>query len=292
MDPQFVVTRFAPSPTGALHLGHAFAALFAYDAAQAAAGRFLVRIEDIDLARCRADLEAAIFADLAWLGLRWETPVRRQSEHLDDYRAALDRLTAAGLTYPCFCTRRQIADEIARSASAPQGPDGPIYPGTCRQLDPIDVRDRLADGMPHVVRLDMGKALRQVGTPLWFHESSRDLAIPHGRIAAQPEIFGDVVLARKDAPTSYHLAVTVDDALQEVSLVTRGEDLFPSTHVHRLLQALLDLPVPEWRHHRLIRDDHGRRLAKRDDARALARYRADGVTPEEIRRDLGLSSPG
>lgn len=286
--PPPVVTRFAPSPTGALHLGHAYAALFASGAAGAAGGRFLVRIEDIDAGRCRPDLEAAIFADLAWLGLGWEEPVRRQSQHLDDYAEALGCLAAAGLTYPCFCTRRQILDEIARAASAPQGPDGPVYPGTCRGLHAGEARERVAAGEPHVTRLRMAEALRRVGRPLAFVESGCGIAIAPGVIEARPEIFGDVVLARKDAPTSYHLAVTVDDALQGVTLVTRGEDLFPSTHVHRLLQALLGLAVPEWRHHRLIRDEAGRRLAKRDAARALAALRAEGVTPAEIRRQLGI----
>lgn len=283
-----VVTRFAPSPTGALHLGHAFAALFACDAARAAGGRFLVRIEDIDAGRCRPELEAAILADLSWLGLAWEEPVWRQSEHLDGYAAALGELAAAGLTYPCFCTRRQILDEIARAASAPQGPDGPVYPGTCRGLDADEARARIGAGEPHVVRLRMDEALRRVARPLTFVESGSGIAVAAGVIEARPEVFGDVVLARRDAPTSYHLAVTVDDARQGVTLVTRGEDLLPSTHVHRLLQALLDLPVPEWRHHRLIRDEAGRRLAKRDADRALAALRAEGVTPAEIRRRLGL----
>lgn len=282
------VTRFAPSPTGALHLGHAYAALFAHEAARSTDGRFLVRIEDIDAGRSRRDLEAAILDDLAWLGLAWELPVRRQSEHLADYRAALAHLAAADLTYPCFCTRREILDEIARAASAPHGPDGPIYPGTCRHLDPAETRSRLDTGETHVVRLRMDEALRRTARPLTFVESGREVSIPNGTIEAHPEIFGDVVLARKDAPTSYHLAVTVDDALQGVTLVTRGEDLAPSTHVHRLLQALLDLPVPEWRHHRLLRDENGKRLAKRDRSRELATLRAEGVTPEDIRRQLGF----
>lgn len=281
-----VVTRFAPSPTGALHLGHAFAAVFASEAA--ATGRFLVRIEDIDAGRCRPELEAAIFADLAWLGLSWESPVRRQSEHLEDYGAALARLSSAGLTYPCFCTRREIIDEIARSGSAPHGPEGPLYPGSCRDLDPSEVRDRVQAGAPHVLRLRMDEALRHVAAPLVFWESGHGAGVPTGRIEARPGSFGDVVLARKDAPTSYHLAVTVDDAAQGVTLVTRGADLFPSTHVHRLLQALLDLPVPEWRHHRLVCDERGRRLAKRDDARALAHLRHQQARPEEVRRSLGF----
>lgn len=286
MNPPPVVTRFAPSPTGALHLGHAYAALYAFDAARTAGGRFLLRIEDIDGARSRSDMEAAILADLAWLGIEWETPVRRQSEHLHDYRDALTRLRDAGLTYPCFCTRRDILDEVARSAAAPHGPDGPIYPGTCQRLDAAAVGARLAAGEPHAVRLRMDEALRRIPRRLTFVESGSDTAVPRGRIEAHPEVFGDVVLARKDAPTSYHLAVSVDDALQGVTLVTRGEDLFPSTHVHRLLQELLALPVPEWRHHRVICDEHGRRLAKRDQARSLATLRAAGTTAEEIRHRL------
>lgn len=282
------VTRFAPSPTGALHLGHAFAALFAYETAISTGGRFLLRIENIDAGRSRPELEVAILDDLAWLGLAWERPVRRQSEHLADYVDALARLTATDLTYPCFCTRREILDEIARAASAPHGPDGPIYPGTCRHLDPNETSSRIDAGEAHVVRLRMAEALRRTARPLTFHESGREVSIPTGTIEAHPEVFGDVVLARKDAPTSYHLAVTVDDALQGVTLVTRGEDLAPSTHVHRLLLALLDLPVPEWRHHRLVRDESGKRLAKRDRSRELAALRAEGTTPEEIRQQLGF----
>ena len=271
------VTRFAPSPTGYLHLGHAYAALFAHAAARETRGRFLLRIEDIDTGRCRPEFDAAILDDLAWLGLDWETPVRRQSEHRDEYAAALARLDAMGLIYPCFCTRAEIRAEVARAADAPQGPDGPTYPGTCRTLSAGERAERTARGDAYALRLDMRSALTRGPTLTW-----RDRV--RGTIAAMPEKFGDVVLARKDVPTSYHLAVTLDDARQGVTLVTRGEDLAPTTDIHRLLQALLDLPTPEYHHHRLLHDDTGKRLAKRDRAATLRDLRAAGRTPEEVRR--------
>lgn len=273
------VTRFAPSPTGYLHLGHAHAALFARRAA--AGGRFLLRLEDIDPGRCQPAFAAAIVEDLAWLGLTWETPVRHQSHHMADYAAALARLREMGLLYPCFCTRREIRDEIARSGHAPHGPDGPLYPGTCRRLEPGQREARLAAGDDHALRLDMTAAARRTG-PLAWHDRAR------GAQAARPEAFGDVVLARKEVATSYHLAVTIDDAIQGITLVTRGEDLFPATHVHRLLQALLDLPVPEWHHHGLLADAAGQRLAKRGDAAALRAYRATGHSPAEVRAMAGF----
>lgn len=273
-------TRFAPSPTGWLHLGHAFAALFASQ--QAGSGRFLIRLEDIDAMRARPEYEEAIYEDLAWLGLSWEKPVRRQSDHLDDYRAALGQLEAKGLLYPCFCTRREIQDEIARAGNAPQGPDGPLYPGTCRHLDADERQQRLASGAAYALRLDVMKALKLLEAPLTFTELSR------GEIIADPSIFGDVVLARKDTPASYHLAVVVDDALQGITLVTRGEDLLPATHLHRLLQQLLGLPLPRWHHHQLITDETGKRLAKRDDARSLRSLREAGWTPERVRGAIGL----
>lgn len=268
-------TRFAPSPTGWLHLGHAFAALFA--SREADGGSFLIRLEDIDATRARPEYEEAIFEDLAWLGLSWEKPVRRQSDHFDDYRSALGQLEAKGLLYPCFCTRREIQDEIARAGNAPQGPDGPLYPGTCRHLDADERQQRLASGAAYALRLDVMKALKLLDAPLTFTELSR------GEITADPSIFGDVVLARKDTPASYHLAVVVDDALQGITLVTRGEDLLPATHLHRLLQHLLGLPVPRWHHHRLLTDESGKRLAKRDDARSLRSLREAGWTPERVR---------
>lgn len=274
------ITRFAPSPTGYLHLGHAHAALFAQRAA-GDDGRFLLRIEDIDPGRCDPVFEAAIAEDLAWLGLSWEKPVRHQSAHLDDYAAALARLQDMELLYPCFCTRRDIQAEIARSAQAPHGPDGPIYPGTCKRLDPAQRQSRLAEGHSHALRLDVAMAARRAG-PLTWHDRN------HGMQTAEPALFGDVVLARKEVATSYHLAVTVDDALQGITLVTRGEDLFAASHIHRLLQALLDLPVPDWQHHSLLADAHGKRLAKRSDAAAIRTLRAAGHKPADVRALAGF----
>lgn len=272
------VTRFAPSPTGWLHLGHAYAALFAQEAA--AGGRFLIRLEDIDGTRARPEYEEAIFEDLEWLGLNWERPVRRQSDHFDDYRSALAKLEALGVLYPCFCTRREIQEEISRAGNAPQGPDGPLYPGTCRNRSTDERADRIAAGEAYALRLDVAKAAAQVSGRLDWADRGR------GSFLAHPDVFGDVVLARKDTPTSYHLAVVVDDALQGVTLVTRGEDLLEATHLHRLLQELLALPVPEWHHHQLITDETGKRLAKRDDARSLRSLRAAGWTPERVRAAL------
>lgn len=276
-----VVTRFAPSPTGRLHLGHAFAALFAARAARVAGGRFLLRIEDIDATRCRPAFEQAIYDDLAWLGLDWERPVRRQSEHLDDYRAALARLQARGLVYPCFCTRAAIRAEIARAGAAPHGAEGPVYPGTCRRLSADARADRMAAGAAYALRLDAARAAAETGPLTW-----RDRA--HGTVTADPLRLGDVVLARKETPTSYHLSVTLDDAVQGVTLVTRGADLFEATHVHRLLQALLALPTPDYHHHRLIEGPSGERLSKRAGAPTLAALREAGRTPAEIRAMIGF----
>lgn len=273
-----IVTRFAPSPTGRLHLGHAYSAWLAHRFAREHGGRFLLRLEDIDPGRCREEFVDGIFEDLAWLGLDWDGPVRRQSQHLGDYAAALDRLRRLGLVYPCFCTRKAIADEIAASGHAPHGPDGPLYPGACRRLGAAERAARLAAG-PHAWRLDMAAAIVRTG-PLTWRDSRA------GTVTATPEAFGDVVLARKDAPTSYHLAVVHDDALQRVSDVVRGEDLFAATHVHRLLQALLGLPTPSYHHHPLIRDAAGKRLAKRDRAATLAELRAAGVSPQQVIADL------
>ena len=269
------VTRFAPSPTGALHLGHAYSALFAYEAARG--GRFILRIEDIDTTRCRPEFEQGIFEDLAWLGLAWEQPVRRQSEHREEYAAALARLRDAGLVYPCFCTRAEIKAEIARAGEAPHGPDGPVYPGTCRALSDSERAAKIAAGTPYALRLDTTKGREQAGPLEW-----RDRA--HGTLAATPEIFGDVVIARKETPTSYHLAVTLDDHLQGISLVTRGEDLLASTHVHRLLQALLDLRTPLYHHHPLIRGADGERLAKRAGAPTLQSLREAGHSAAEVKQ--------
>jgi glutamyl-Q tRNA(Asp) synthetase len=273
------VTRFAPSPTGHLHLGHALAALVAWDFAARNATTFLLRIEDIDRTRCRREYEDDLMDDLHWLGLSWPEPVRRQSEHLDDYAAALDRLRALGVVYPCFCTRAAIEREVAAMTSAPHGPEGPLYPGTCRALGDGERDARLAAGTGHAWRFDVAQATALAG-PLEWHDQR------HGRHPARPEVLGDVVLARKDIGTSYHLAVVVDDAAQEISLVTRGEDLLPCTHLHRLLQHLLGLPVPEWAHHPLVRDADGRRLAKRDHATSLRTLRAQGLTPADVRDRL------
>jgi glutamyl-Q tRNA(Asp) synthetase len=276
------VLRFAPSPTGALHLGNGYSALYSFAAARRLGGRFLLRVEDIDLTRCRPEHEAAMLDDLAWLGLVWEKPVRRQSEHMADYAAALDTLTAAGLTYPCFCTRKQIAREIAAAPSAPHGPDGPLYPGTCRGLSAAERQDRIASGAVYAIRLDSGLAAARVGPGLQWHDRRQ------GAQALRAGLHGDVVLARKDIPTSYHLAVTVDDALQGITLVTRGADLFAASHVHRLLQALLNLPTPEYDHHPLLRDDAGVRLAKRDGAISLAQWRREGHGLARLRQAMRL----
>ncbi|WP_029011670.1 tRNA glutamyl-Q(34) synthetase GluQRS [Niveispirillum irakense] len=277
-----IVTRFAPSPTGYLHLGHALSALFAWDAAsQVPGGRFLLRIEDIDPHRCRPEFDAALREDLSWLGLSWPEPVRRQSEHMADYQAALDRLGALGVTYPCFCSRKDIADEIARAGNAPHlvamGPEGPLYPGLCRHLDRDAAAARVVAGESHAIRLDVAKAVALTG-PLSWHDRGR------GLIAADAGLLGDVVLARRDVPTSYHLSVVVDDALQGVTLVTRGEDLFHATHIHRLLQALLGLPVPDYHHHGLLMNEEGVRLSKRDGATALRALREAGLDPASIRQ--------
>lgn len=276
------VTRFAPSPTGHLHLGHAHAALFAFHRARRDGGRFLLRIEDIDAGRCRPEFDAAIREDLAWLGLDWEEPVRRQSEHPADFAAALARLEGLGLLYPCFCTRKEIVAEIAAAGAAPHGPDGPLYPGTCRRLGENARRRLIAEGRPHALRLDTQAAAARAG-PLTWYDGGR------GVMAAEPRMFGDVVLARKDTPSSYHLAVTVDDHLQGVTLVTRGADLFDATHIHRLLQALLGLETPDYHHHPLLADDSGRRLAKRDRALTLRALRGAGHTPAELRALAGFA---
>jgi glutamyl-Q tRNA(Asp) synthetase len=278
-----ITTRFAPSPTGFLHLGHAFSALTAWRRARAAGGRFLLRLEDIDSGRCRAEFSEAILFDLAWLGLDWDGEVRAQSAHFPDYRATLDALDARGLLYPCFCTRADILREIGDSAVAPHTPDGaPLYPGTCRAL-PADIRAaRIANGMPHALRLDMTRAMALIGTDhLTFEEEGTEI------VACAPEKFGDLVLARKDAPASYHLCVTHDDALQGVTLVTRGQDLMAATDVQRLLQALMGWPAPVYAHHRLLTDASGRRLAKRDHAATLRDLRARGVSPAAARAMAG-----
>lgn len=282
-----IVTRFAPSPTGYLHLGHAFAAMFAFERARKSGGTFRLRMEDIDAARSRPGFEDAIREDLTWLGLSWDGAILKQSTRLAAYKAALDSLDSRGLLYPCFCTRSEIAAEIARIAQAPHGPDGPLYPGTCRTLS-SNARDaHRKSGAPYALRLDVRAAAKRVGS-LFFREAG---AGPHGErgdIPVDPLLFGDVILARKDNPASYHLAVTIDDAHQGVTLVTRGNDLFPATHIQRILQALLGLPAPEYEHHRLILDASGRKFSKRDGSVTLRELRKAGWTAERIRERVGL----
>ncbi|WP_370152387.1 tRNA glutamyl-Q(34) synthetase GluQRS [Ferrovibrio sp.] len=282
-----IVTRFAPSPTGWLHPGHALSAGIAALHARAAGGRFLLRIEDIDTTRCRPEYSDAILADLAWLGLHWEQPVRRQSQHFAAYATALDDLKQRGLLYPCFCTRRQIQAEIAAAGGAPHGFDGALYPGTCRGLAESARQDRIAAGGNYALRLDMAAACRQVaGWPLrWQDGTAGPQAVTADLLLAG---FGDVVLARKDIPASYHLCVTHDDALQGITLVTRGQDLFPATHLHRLLQALFGWPVPAYAHHRLLADESGERLAKRRGAASLRDLRMAGASPAAVWRQVGL----
>jgi glutamyl-Q tRNA(Asp) synthetase len=269
-----IVTRFAPSPTGLLHLGHAFAAITAAESGD----DFLLRIEDLDRGRSRDDFIEAIYRDLKWLGLSWDEPVLRQSRRSDAYTAALERLAAMGLTYSCVCTRKDIADEISRAGEAQHGPDGPLYPGTCRHLTAAP-QDK-----PHVLRLDAARAAALAG-PLTFRE--------HGKAGVvDPLRFGDIVLARKDSkaegwPAAYHLAVVVDDAYQGVTLVTRGEDLMPATHVQRLLQTLLSLPEPDYAHHPLVLDETGKKFSKRDQAVTLASLREAGLTPADVRARIG-----
>jgi len=285
------VFRFAPSPNGYLHLGHAYSALLNADLARQAGGRLLLRVEDIDATRCRPEFEAAIYEDLAWLGLAWETPVRRQSEHFASYRAALDRLAAKGLIYPSFESRAEIARMVAeRDANTvwPRDPDGaPLYPGTAKRLSARERETLMASGAPYALRLDMAAALASAGNLDWT-EDGEGPGGETGRVAARPEAWGDVILARKDTPASYHLAVVLDDALQGVADVVRGQDLFWATSVHRLLQRLLDLPAPRYRHHALLRDAAGAKLSKSTEATGLRELRAEGVTPAEVRRRIGL----
>ena len=303
-----IVTRFAPSPTGYLHLGHAYSALFAYEKAgqeagtgaartgkqQDNGGKMLLRIEDIDQGRARPEFEEAILEDLSWLGLEWPAPVRKQSEHRGDHRTALTDLEDRGLLYRCFCTRKEIQAEIGNSGLAPHvaatGPDGPIYPGTCRGLSIQERRDNEAAGLAYALRLDMNAAIAAAADgaagPLTWTDRDK------GTVTATPEIFGDVVLARKDTPSSYHLAVTVDDHMQGVTLVTRGDDLFPATHVHRLLQALLRLETPEYHHHRLLTGGDGERLAKRSNSSTIRSLREAGKTPQEVRAMAGFGIRG
>jgi len=285
------IFRFAPSPNGFLHLGHALSALLNFDMARAAGGRYFLRMEDIDTARCRPEFEAAIHEDLAWLGIEWEQPVRRQSEQLDDYRSALAILDARRLTFPSFESRAEIAHLVAdRESHArwPRDPDGaPLYPGAARQLTPEERQARIAGGDPHAIRLDMVKAMEWTG-PVHWSETGMGPAGETGVMAADLAAWGDVIIGRKEMPTSYHLAVAVDDALQGVTHVVRGHDLFWSTSVHRVLQALLDLPAPVYHHHRLILDDSGHKLSKSTQATGLRELRAQGAMARDIRRMVGL----
>jgi glutamyl-Q tRNA(Asp) synthetase len=272
-----VISRFAPSPTGRLHLGHAYSAMLAHDYARERGGAFLLRIEDIDPGRARPEHVDGIIEDLSWLGLRWDGEILFQSKRLALYAEALARLKAQGLVYPCFCTRSAIAGEIAASASAPHGPDGPHYPGTCRRL-PDKERARRMASEPHAWRLNIARAAALAG-PLSWRDAETE-------VQAEPEAFGDVVLARKDAPVSYHLAVTVDDSAQGVTDIVRGRDLYHATHVHRLLQALLELPTPNYHHHPLLTGAGGQRLAKRSGAPTLAGLREAGTDPARLLADL------
>lgn len=280
--PSAIVTRFAPSPTGYLHLGHAHAARIAWTRAREAGGRFLLRIENIDATRARPEYEAAILEDLHWLGLDWDGPVRRQQDHLADYAAVLEGLRARDLLYPCFCTRADIAREVAASGQAPHGPDGLLYPGTCADLPEEAAAARVAAGEAHAWRLRTARAAREAG-PLTYEEEG------HGSITCDPCAFGDVVLARKDCPGSYHLCVCHDDARQGVTLVTRGEELRAATHLHRLIQALMGWPAPLYAHHPLLTDAEGRKLSKREGALSLKTLREAGFGPAEAFRRAGLA---
>ncbi|MEA2942462.1 MAG: glutamyl-Q tRNA(Asp) synthetase [Bradyrhizobium sp.] len=285
------VFRFAPSPNGYLHLGHAYSALLNYDLARRAGGRLLLRIEDIDAARCNPEFEAAIVEDLGWLGIEWETPVRRQSEHLDIYRDALNKLAAQGLLYPSFESRTEIARLVTQREAEgrwPHDPDGaPFYPGTAKLLSSNERARLLNSGAPYALRLDMEAARARAGDLTWI-ERGQGPEGETGTVPAQPQAWGDVILARKETPTSYHLSVVIDDALQGVTEVVRGQDLFRSTSVHRLLQQALDLPEPAYRHHRLVLDAAGRKLSKSNRATGVRELRAQRLTPMDIRRLVGL----
>lgn len=290
-------TRFAPSPNGKLHLGHAFSALYAAKTAEELGGKFLVRIEDIDVGRCREEFVTGIYEDLAWLGLSWETPVRRQSEHFTAYEAALKKLRDLNVVYPCFATRREIEQTIIESGIGldrwPRDPDGALlYPGIYKDLNASERSTLLWEGRSYAWRLDTGKATalatEKHGRPITFIEEEGNPRGETGEQKIRPDLFGDVIIARKDVPTSYHLSVVVDDALQNITHVTRGLDLFPATYIHRVLQILLDLPEPRYRHHRLITDETGRRLSKSAKDMGLQDLREAGKSPADIQRMIGL----
>lgn len=280
------VVRFAPSPNGYLHLGHAYSALRNFEFARANGGRFLLRIEDIDIGRARPEFEAAIFEDMAWLGIEWEEPVRRQSDHFSDYAIALEKLAERGLIYPCVCTRSEIQAIVRDRTNWQRDPDGsPLYPGTCRVAASRHGAS-FAANRPVAQRIDMAQAIGLLQGPLGWREFGEGDS-PR-LVSAEPSAWGDVVLGRKDVPGSYHIAVVVDDALQGVTDIVRGMDLFEATSLHRLLQELLDLPAPNYRHHRLIEDEAGRKMSKSIGSMSLRELRTRGVTPEEIRARLGL----
>lgn len=283
-----ITTRFAPSPNGPLHLGHAYSALLNFEVASRLGGRFLLRIEDIDRERCQPQFEAAIYRDLSWLGLAWEEPVRRQSEHFADYERALGRLRAAGLVYPAFMSRAEVARIVGGSASVwPTDPDGaPLYPPQDRALDPALVSERIAGGHPFSFRLNMERVVAAAHSAPWLERATDDWRLRSGGT----ERWGDVVIARRDVPTSYHLAVVIDDALQGVTDVVRGADLAAATSVHRLLQTLLGLPTPRYAHHRLIADSTGAKLAKSSGSTGLAELRSDGMTPRQLREALAVDA--
>ena len=275
------ITRFAPSPTGYLHIGHAYAAFFAEKIARETGGRFILRIEDIDKARCKPELEEAIYEDLNWLGLKWDEPVRRQSDHLADYTSALKRLSNLKLTYPCFCTRNEINAEIQRAGGAPHISEVSVYPGTCKFLTKTERRKRIHEGQGYATRLDMTKAAEITEELSWSDRGT-------GQQTVNLNGFGDIIIARKDIPTSYHLSVTVDDALQGITLVTRGKDLAESTSIHRLLQSLLGYKAPQYAHHKLIKNSEGKRLSKRDHATSIRSLRAKGKKPKDILSMIGM----
>ena len=285
------ILRFAPSPNGYLHLGHAYSALLNHDMARERGGRLLLRVEDIDTARCRPEYEEAIYEDLRWLGMSWQEPVRRQSEHFADYEAALAKLEAQGLIYPSFESRAEIAalvEDLDRHGGWPRDPDGaPIYPGRARRLSTAERKRRREAGEPFALRLAMDAAVARAGVLTWTETG----AGPHGQtglITAAPQRWGDVVLARKEAPTSYHLSAVLDDALQGVTDIVRGQDLFWSTSIHRLLQTLLGLPEPTYHHHKLILDEEGSKLSKSTQSTGVRELRAGGAVPRDIRRMVGL----
>lgn len=277
-----IVTRFAPSPTGHLHKGHAYSALSAFAFAGSHRGRFLLRIEDIDPGRCRAGNTEQIYEDLTWLGLEWEKPVRIQSEHRSDYNRVARDLHHRKLLYPCFCSRNDILREAERAGYAPHGSEGPVYPGTCRKLSDDERAARIATGENHSLRLDLSRALEEIGSGLTWNDAR------HGIQPARPDLLGDAILVRKDIGTSYHLSVVIDDALQGITDIVRGVDLFDSTHLHRVLQALLDFPAPTYHHHPLLTDSGGNRLAKRDRAITLKSLRESGLSAANLRLELGF----